>query len=319
MLFQISAFMNALKTYRIGAATISKIPELLLTNFTPRALFPKIEDGVLANLPDWAASGTINPETGNVILSVHTWLVKSPKYTILIDTGIGNDKYRPAIPVMDHLNEPYLERLAAAGVQEPAAVDYVLITHLHADHVGWSTRWKEGRWIPTFPNARYVFSALEQSYCAGLAQTDERVDAARVKANLGIPVRTPTQGVYEDSVEPIMAAGRAELINIDGSKIIDGISFHSTPGHSIDHASILLESNGERALFGGDVLHHPLEIYRPDLVTMFCEFPDAAPRSRKWLLEFASETGAMYFSSHFSVTSAGRITQHNGEYIWEFK
>jgi len=311
--------MNALKSYRIGDTTISKIPELLLTDFGPHVLFPQIEDGVLANHPGWAASGTINPETGNVILSVHTWLVKSPKYTILIDTGIGNDKHRPAIPVMDHLNEPYLDRLAAAGVEEPEAVDYVLITHLHADHVGWNTRWKQGRWIPTFPNACYVFSALEQSYCAGLAHADERVNAARAKANLGIPMRTPTRGVYEDSVEPIIEAGRAKLIDIDGSKIIDGISFYSTAGHSIDHASIVLESKGERAVFGGDVLHHPLEIYRPDLATMFCEFPDAALRSRRWLLEFAAESGIMYFSSHFPVTSAGRITRRNGEYIWEFE
>jgi glyoxylase-like metal-dependent hydrolase (beta-lactamase superfamily II) len=311
--------MNTLKTYRIGDVTVSKIPELLLTGFSPRALFPKIEEEVLANRPDWTRSGTVDLRTGNLILSVHTWLVKSPKHTILIDTGIGNDKHRPTIPIMDHLKEPYLDHLAAAGVKEPATIDYVLITHLHADHVGWNTRWKDGRWIPTFPNARYVFSALEQSYCAGLAQADERVDAARAKAKLGLPVRTPTLGVYDDSVEPVIEAGLAELVNTDGNEFIDGISFHPTPGHSIDHASIVLESKGERALFGGDVLHHPLEIYRPDLATMFCEFPDAALRSRKWLLEFASATGATYFSSHFPVTSAGRITQRNGEYVWEFE
>jgi glyoxylase-like metal-dependent hydrolase (beta-lactamase superfamily II) len=311
--------MNVLKTYRVGDATVSKIPELLLTGFTPRALFPKIDDQVLANHPGWATSGTVDVKTGNLILSVHTWLVKTPNHTILIDTGIGNDKHRPTIPVMDHLNEPYLDRLAAAGVENPAAVDYVLITHLHADHVGWNTRWKDGQWVPTFPNARYVFSALEQSYCAGLTEVDKRVEEARAKAELGIPVRTPTAGVYEDSVEPVIEAGHAEPVQIDSSEYIDGISFHSTPGHSIDHASILLESRGERALFGGDVLHHPLEIYRPDLATVFCEFPDAALRSRKWVLEFASETGATYFSSHFPVTSAGRITQHNGEYVWAFE
>jgi glyoxylase-like metal-dependent hydrolase (beta-lactamase superfamily II) len=138
-----------------------------------------------------------------------------------------------------------------------------------------------------------------------LAQADERVDAARAEANLGSPVRTPVPGVYTDSVEPVIEAGFAEMVRIDGSEFIDGISFHPTAGHSIDHAAILLQSKGERALFGGDVLHHPLEIYRPDLVTAFCEFPDAALQSRRWLLEFAAETGAMYFSGHFPVTSAG--------------
>ncbi|HYY30438.1 MAG TPA: MBL fold metallo-hydrolase [Chthoniobacterales bacterium] len=310
--------MNALEIYRIGDARVTKITELLLTGFTPRALFPKIDDEVLTNHPDWATSGSVDPGTGKLILSVHSWLVRSPDYTILIDTGIGNDKDRPTIPVMDHLHEPYLQRLAAAGV-EPAAVDYVLITHLHADHVGWNTRWIDGQWIPAFPNARYVFSALEQRYCAGLAHADERVDQARTEAKLGIPVRTPTPGVYADSVEPVIQTGLAELVKIDGTDFINGISFHPAPGHSIDHAAILLQSRGERALFGGDVFHHPLEIYRPDLATVFCEFPDAALRSRKWLLEFATETGATYFSSHFPVTSAGRITRRDREYTWEFE
>jgi glyoxylase-like metal-dependent hydrolase (beta-lactamase superfamily II) len=309
--------VNAVKTYRVGELTVTKIPELILTGFTPRTLLAHVGDDVLRNSPDWAVSESVDRATGSVLLSVHTWLVKSQHHTILIDTGIGNDKNRPAIPMMDHLQEPYLERLAEAGV-EPAAVDYVLITHLHADHVGWNTRRSGGRWIPAFPNARYVFSALEQKYCAGLAVADERVEAARVEANLGGPARTPAPGVYADSVEPVIEAGLAQLIKIDGGELIEGVSFHPTPGHSIYHAAILLQSKGERAVFGGDVLHHPLEIYRPDLVSVFCEFPEFARRSRQWLLAYVAETGAMYFSSHFPATSAGRIMQHNGQDKWQF-
>jgi len=88
---------------------------------------------------------------------------------------------------------------------------------------------------PSFPNARYVFSALEQKYCAGLAVADERVEAARVEANMGSPARTPVPGVYADSVEPVIEAGLAQLIKIDGGELIEGVSFHPTPGHSIDH------------------------------------------------------------------------------------
>lgn len=117
-----------------------------------------VEDDVLRNSPDWAVAESVDCATGSVLLSVHRWLVKSPHHTILIDTGIGNDKNRPTMPMMDHLQDPYLDRLAEAGV-EPAAVDYVLITHLHADHVGWNARRSGGQWIPAFPNARYVFSA----------------------------------------------------------------------------------------------------------------------------------------------------------------
>ena len=167
------------------------------------------------------------------------------------------------MPIFDHLHEPYLERLAAAGV-EPEAVEYVLITHLHADHVGWSTRWVAERWVPTFPYATYVFSALEQKYCSGLASGDARVEAALAEANLGTPVGTPVPGVYADSVAPT------------------------------------------------------LEIYQPDLVSMFREFPEAARTSRRWMLNHAVKSGAIYFSSHLPETSVGRITGDKGQYQWHF-
>jgi glyoxylase-like metal-dependent hydrolase (beta-lactamase superfamily II) len=99
----------------------------------------------------------------------------------------------------------------------------------------------------------------------------------------------------------------------------NAIWFHPTPGHSIDHAAILLQSKGERALFGGDVIHHPLEIYRPDLVTGFCEFPEHARQSRRWLLEYAAETGCAYFSSHLPATSAGHIRRDRSQYTWQFE
>jgi glyoxylase-like metal-dependent hydrolase (beta-lactamase superfamily II) len=307
--------MNNHTIYRIGEATVTKIPELTLRGFAPGTLFPDLDRTLLSHHPDLVSPGFFDPETGNAILSVHTWLVRTPRHSILIDTGCGNDKSRPSMPMLDHLHEPYLDRLAAAGV-ESGAIDYVLITHLHADHVGWNTRWLEERWVPTFPHATYVFSALEQKYCAGLTAGDGRVQAVRSESNLGTSVRTPVPGVYADSVAPIVEAGLAKLINIEGSEFVDGLSFHPTPGHSIDHAAISLRSAGHEALFGGDVLHHPLEIYQPDLVSMFCEFPEAARASRQWMLDHAVKSGAIYFSSHFPGTSAGRITGDRGQYKW---
>jgi len=131
------------------------------------------------------------------------------------------------------------------------------------------------------------------------------VQAARSEANLGTPVRTPASGVYADSVAPIVDTGLAQLIQIEGSEFIDGISFYPTPGHSIDHAASLLRSGGQEAWFGGDVLHHPLDIYQPDLVSMFCEFPEAPRTSRRWILELAVKNGTIYFSSHFPEESLG--------------
>jgi glyoxylase-like metal-dependent hydrolase (beta-lactamase superfamily II) len=288
-----------------------------MLGFVPTILFPDLDINVVKRHPDWAGPGWFDSANETITLSVHTWLVRTPSHTILIDTGAGNDKSRPLVPMLDHLHEPYLERLAAAGV-EPDKIDYVLMTHLHADHVGWNTRWVEERWVPTFPRATYVFSGLEQKYCGGLANGDGRVQAARADANLGTPRRTPLPGVYADSVAPIVESGLAQLIKIEGKEIIDGISFHRTPGHSIDHAAILLRSAGQEAWFGGDVLHHPVEIYQTDLISMFCEFPKAARASRLWLLDRLVENDAIYFSSHFVETSAGRIARENGQYRWRF-
>jgi glyoxylase-like metal-dependent hydrolase (beta-lactamase superfamily II) len=119
-------------------------------------------------------------------------------------------------------------------------------------------------------------------------------------------------------VAPILEAGRDELIKVDGREVLEGISFVPTPGHSIDHAAIVLRSKGEEGLFGGDVLHHPVEIYQPEMASMFCEFPTESRGSRLILLDRAAETGATYFSSHFSDSSAGRITRKGSSYGWEF-
>jgi glyoxylase-like metal-dependent hydrolase (beta-lactamase superfamily II) len=308
---------KALMSYQIGDAKITKITETILESFTPSALLPDHNPDVWAEHPEWITSGMFSKSKGNILLSLHSWLVETPRHIILIDTGAGNDKDRPTMPVLDHLQEPYLGRLANAGIR-PEAVDYVLLTHLHADHVGWNTRRSNRSWVPTFPNATYVFSELEQIYCAGLMAHDERVERARSQAGMGTPVRTPVAGVYADSVVPVMEAGLAKLIKIDGTEFLDGISFHLTAGHSINHASISLHSQGAEALFGGDVLHHPLEIYEPDLVSMFCEFPEYARTSRRWMLEYACRENVTYFSSHFPETSAGRITRRNGQFRWDF-
>ncbi|MBE7158573.1 MAG: MBL fold metallo-hydrolase [Rhodospirillales bacterium] len=303
---------------RVGNLRIVRVPELELNDFSATQLLPDLTPDVLASHPEWLDPRIYDVATGTVRLSVHTWVVQTVEHTLLIDTGAGNDKTRPTMKMLDGLHEPYLERLAAVGVQ-PEAVDFVLLTHVHADHVGWNTRLQDGRWAPTFPNATTVCSALEWRYGAALAAGDEQeIAAARAQAGLGEPMRTPVAGVFEDSMAPLAAASRMQLIAVDGSEVLPGVRFLPTPGHSIDHAAIAFESAGETVLFGGDVLHHPFEIYDLDLVSMFCEFPDVARRSRRWLLEHAVQTGARYFSSHFPDSSRGRIVRRAQGYGWQF-
>jgi len=243
--------------------------------------------------------------------------VRTPRHTVLIDTATGNDKPRPYAPMLDQLQEPYLARLAAAGVR-PGEVDTVLLTHLHADHVGWNTRLLDGRWVPTFPNARHVFSRVEQAYNEALADGRPLEGEARPSLALGPVAGTPSPGVYDDSVRPVIEAGLADMIEIDGQEAIDGFSFLRTPGHSIDHASIRLVSQGEEALFIGDVMHHPLQVYETGLTSCFCEFPQAGLVSRLWALEQAAERGATVFTTHFAESSAGRVSRKGGRFSWTF-
>ncbi|MCA1482095.1 MBL fold metallo-hydrolase, partial [Bradyrhizobium sp. IC4061] len=136
--------------------------------------------------------------------------------------------------------------------------------------------------------------------------------------SLGPALRKPADHVYDDSVRPVIEAGLARLIAVDGSEAIEGISFVPTPGHSVDHASIRLVSRGEEALFAGDVMHHPLQVYEPSLNSCFCEFPEAALRSRAFVLEGAAERGSTIFTTHFAQSSVGRVSRTGGRFTWQF-
>lgn len=115
-------------------------------------------------------------ENSQLIVSIGTWVVKTPQHTILIDTATGNDKNLPLNPDLANLHLPYLERLQEADVT-PEEVDYVLLTHLHVDHVGWNTKLVDGKWVPTFPNATYVFPIKEQEYYSSEASHNKENEA----------------------------------------------------------------------------------------------------------------------------------------------
>ena len=303
--------------HHIGSATVQKIWETDLNGMTFAQLLPGLDANARHTHPNWFPSGTFDGE-GHAFMSLHAWLVRHEGHVILIDAGAGNDKARPQQKVLDNLSTEFLARLHDAGV-EPGDVDFIILTHIHSDHVGWNTRLANGSWVPTFPNAKVIVSDLEYAY--GLALTDEDeagISAARNRAGLGEPVRLPVSGTFADSILPLAGRSPVRRIAVDGSEVLPGIRFLPTPGHSIDHASIELVSAGETALFSGDVFHHPVEVYDPDLVSVFCEFPDASRRSRRWFLDHAALTNSAVFSSHFPSSSVGRISRSPRGFKWGF-
>jgi glyoxylase-like metal-dependent hydrolase (beta-lactamase superfamily II) len=303
--------------FKIGSSIIEKVHEMDLNAMSLQQLMPAFDSALFARHPDWLPAGTTDT-AGHAFLSFHVWLVRHNGRTILIDTAAGNDKERPQQAALNRLQNPFLARLAVAGI-EPEDVDFILHTHIHSDHVGWNTRLADGRWVPTFPRAEIICSDLEWRYGAALTDRDEvAIRDCRLEAGLGEPVRIPVSGTFADSLKPLDGKVPIRRIPIDGAEILPGIRFLPTPGHSICHASIEIVSDGEVALFSGDVFHHPAEIHAPDLISVFCEFPEAARRSRKLFMDHAIATGATVFSSHFPLSSAGRICRDGEGYAWTF-
>ncbi|WP_287761995.1 MBL fold metallo-hydrolase [Acidiphilium sp.] len=302
-------------SFRVGDALVTRIPELRWTNADPARLYPDLDAAALGAYGSQLSAGSYNPDTGKLAQGTHSWLVRHAGRIILIDTATGNNKPRPSAPMLDRLDTPYLSRLAAAGVT-PEQVDLVLLTHIHADHVGWNTVLQDNTWQPLFTRARHVYSETEARYAAALDGFAPAPDLP--PADLGRADHPPMPQVYTDSLKPVIDAGLGQAIAIDGKEIADGLSFHPAPGHSIDHAVIRLRSRGEEAWFIADIMHHPLQAYRPDLRSVYCEFPKTAEQSRRGVLAQAAESGALCFSAHFAESGAGRITRNGPGFAWKF-
>ncbi|KAA0084909.1 MBL fold metallo-hydrolase [Paraburkholderia sp. T12-10] len=277
---------SALQVHRVGAATVTRIDE---TGFAlaPNLLFPDWSTADGRALEEHFSIESLDLSNTRVPLKTHLWVVEIGGMTIVVDTGIGNGKSRPFSALFDKLDNPVLDRLEAAGFMREK-IAYVLLTHLHVDHVGWNTHWQDGRWAPVFPNATYVFGERECDYFATPEGESRRM-------------------VFEDSVRPVIDAGQAQVVPDAGAEILDGIRFLPTFGHSIGHMAIEIRSRGETALFSGDVMHSAVQVHRPDWNSMFCLDQEQARASRQRLLARAADTGATVFAAHFAETSAGTV------------
>jgi glyoxylase-like metal-dependent hydrolase (beta-lactamase superfamily II) len=290
------------QSHRIGDATVTRIPELLLRSFRTTDLIPDWKPGIADRFDAWMVPDCLDEAHAHVAISTHGWLVQTPRHTVIVDTAVGNDKPR-TMKAFDHLHEPFLERLAAVGVA-PEQVDHVLLTHLHTDHVGWNTRLVDGRWQPTFPNARYI-----------LSQPDlDRVKALVAKEGAA----SPKAALFFDSIQPVLEAGQAAPIGAAGGSALDGFVYHPTPGHCSGHMSIGFSSGDAYGFFAGDVMHHPIQVAWPNRSSVFSEDHARGRASRLWALDHMAGTDALVFTSHFPGSGAGRVARRGGGFRWTF-
>ena len=272
------------EAFRIGNRKVYRIEEWQGGFSPPEALFAEFEP--VAFSPRAAGFEPHFLRDGLIYGYLQSWLIDTGDERILVDTGAGNQKDRPGIPIFGNLDSDFLGNLRSAGF-EAGDIDKVFCTHLHIDHVGWNTQLVDGEWQPTFPNAVYSFPNLDEEAWNPEKPAYRNLAGAEVNAN-----------VFEDSVAPVMQAGRAELIG-NGAEIASGMTAHDAPGHTPGHMALRVEDAGEVAFFTGDILHHPMQIHRPDWNSVYCEDREQAAATRRAILEQAESEGARLVPAHF--------------------
>lgn len=275
----------------LGGVRVVRIDEAPLPQWLGPKLLPGADSELIAGT-EW-----LHPEfvtAGAPVLECHTFGVVLDGKKILVDTGLGNGKTRRT-PDWSDLDTPFLSRLEAAGFG-PDEVDVVITTHLHMDHVGWNTRLVDGRWVPTFPRARYVVSRTEWDYWAQAEPDGDRSQ------------------IFEDSVTPVWDAGLYDLVADADAEILDGLTLRRTPGHTPGHMAVEIAGGDRSAVITGDSIHHPVQLARPEISSPADTDQDEARRSRKSLLERIAGTETLLLGTHFTHPTAGLVTPDGDGY-----
>lgn len=269
--------------WNIGKVKVALIREYLSAT-DPQGFYPdSFDHQAVEDNRHWLEPHFLNSD-GHFAMSIHAYVLESEGQTIMVDTCVGN-RTIPGIETLSDLGDGFLEDLAQAGYV-PGDIDTVLCTHMHFDHVGWNTIWRDGQWVPTFPNARYLFSRLEYEHWAG-----------------GTPGFALT---FADTVQTVMDAGLADLVDSD-HRITGEVEMVSTPGHTPGHASVGMRSDGEEAVITGDMVHHPIQFAVPDWLVPPDEDSELAAATRKSFVQRYGDTGATVFGSHFAGPSCGHL------------
>jgi glyoxylase-like metal-dependent hydrolase (beta-lactamase superfamily II) len=274
--------------WTIGEVRVTEIAELTTTS-AAHWLLPDATADRIREI-EWMVPHYATPE-GKVHMTIRTLVVESEGRRILVDTCLGNDKERP-VESWSMRSGPFLDDLSAAGFP-PESIDTVLCTHLHVDHVGWNTRLVDGEWVPTFPNARYLFAEVEWEHWQ---REDSGMD----------------QVLRADSIQPVIDAGLVDLVATD-ARLTSHVSLTPTPGHTPGHVSVLIESGDDRAVITGDVSHMVCQATHPEWGSSFDVDPDGAEATRRAFFEGRSDTDELVLGTHWEPC-AGYVKSHGD--VW---
>lgn len=287
--------------WQIGQVRITQVIEMCLPT-APKFFFADAP-GDLIERHAWLKPHFANDQ-GKLLASIHAFVIESQGRRIVVDTCIGNDKPRSS-KAWNRLQGPFLQSLSDAGFA-PDSIDTVLCTHLHVDHVGWNTRWDGARWVPTFARARYLIARTEWEHWNAESQARPRSGDATADA---------LDDILGDSVRPILDAGLADLVECD-HRLTDEVRLEPTPGHTPGHVSVRIESEGQRAVITGDLMHHPVQCAEPQLAVHFDSDAEAARRTRRQFLACCAQDGSLVLGTHFAPPTAGHVVPQGP--AWRF-
>jgi len=282
----------------IGDVAITSIIERDGPWRKPEALFPQCNPAAALRHLSEMEDFLFDPASGLLVITYQTFVVRTPRHTILIDTCTGEDKGYP--PPFDFPKRPWLDGLHALGLHFDD-IDYVFCTHLHFDHCGWNTRLADGRWAPTFPRAKYVFHRREYAFWEAASKRGE----------------FPHGDVWRMNCLPVVEAGQAVLVE-DDFALDDTVWLTPTPGHSPCHCCVNIRSGGRRAVVTGDLMHHALQCREPEWSTIFCWDPTMAAESRRSFLGEVADADVMLLPVHFPSPTAGHIEADGARFRYRF-
>jgi glyoxylase-like metal-dependent hydrolase (beta-lactamase superfamily II) len=285
----------------IGDIAWHRIVETERPEFDIGFLLPDATPAALAPHRGWLEPRFLEPGTDLLVMATQSYVLCARHQVILVDSCVGNDKERRFHkPWSGRTATRYLDSLAAIGLA-PADIDFVMCTHLHADHVGWNTRLVDGRWVPTFPNARYVFARTEFDYWTELNKKGKKY----------------SDGCIDDSVLPVVAAGQADIV-ADDYAFNDEIGFAPTPGHTPGHVSIRIQSAGASAVLSGDVVHSPVQCREPGWSAVGCTDRAQSATTRRDFLDRYCDTDTLVMTGHFPSPSVGHVRRRGEAFDFSF-
>ena len=295
---------DPIERWTVGDVTITRVVEFEIGGFPPGFMFAGLTEERVKSVA-WLHPHYADPD-GTIRYAVQAYVIESQGRRIIVDTCVGNDKDRNN-ESWNHLKLPFLERLTEAGYP-PESIDVVLCTHLHLDHVGWNTRWDGNKWVPTFPNARYLFGRVEWEHWSRDGYSSG--DMPQMVVELAEQDR-----VMVDSVQPIVDARLHELVETD-HRLTDEVMLRPTPGHSPGHVSVAIHSQGKEAAITGDVFHNPIQFADPCICANFDFDRKVGLATRQAFISNHADRDVLILGTHFPTPAVGHIVRGGDQ--WRF-